>query len=372
MGNFMLLLRLALSAAFAVALFGSLLPPAAAEKPKSVWPDPSDATLPPDFKVQGEYVGSIEGGEKLGCQVIALGDGTFQAVVLPGGLPGDGWDGKNKILLDGKLEGDRATFKPASGEREYQAYPPGPFSATTENPPPGQKDYTATISGETLAVTTDDGQEFELKKVVRKSPTLGEKAPEGAVVLFDGSTDQGWEATERSGSFEGFLVDDAGGKVLYQGSVSKTTFRDARLHVEFRTPFAPRARGQQRANSGLYLQNRYEVQIVDSFGLEGRYDECGAVYGVQAPSVNMCLPPLSWQTYDIDFSAARYDADGRKTADARVTVVHNGVLVVDDVEIKEPTTQAALKEDDTPGPLYLQGTWGEHVHFRNVWLVEKK
>jgi hypothetical protein len=351
---------------------GNLHPAAAQEKAKAIWSDVNDTTLPPDFKVQGEYAGSIKGGEKLGCQVIALGNGIFQAVILPGGLPGDGWDGKNKILMDGKLEGDQAAFKPASGKREYQAYPPATFSATTENPPPGQKDYTATISGETLAGTTDDGKEFELKKVIRKSSTLGAKAPEGAIVLFDGSTDEGWEATPRSGSFKAFLVDDAEGKVLYQGSVSKKSFRDAKLHVEFRAPLAPQARSQQRCNSGLYLQNRYEVQIVDSFGLEGRYDECGAVYGVQAPSVNMCLPPLSWQTYDIDFRAARYDADGKKTANARVSVVHNGVLIVNDIEIKEPTTQAAIKEDDTPGPLNLQGTWGEHVHFRNIWLVENK
>lgn len=86
---------------------------------------------------------------------------------------------------------------------------------------------------------TEDGKDFELKKVVRKSPTLGAKAPRGAVVLFDGSNAEGWEATSRAGGFKGFLVDDKEGKVLYQGSVSKKTFRDVRLHVEFRHPYAP-------------------------------------------------------------------------------------------------------------------------------------
>src|SRR5689334_17670387 len=81
---------------------------------KGVWTDDKDASLPPDFKLQGEYA-----GEKLGCQVIALGGGTFQAVVLPGGLPGDGWDGKSRILMDGKLEGDKAIFKPAEGKKKY-------------------------------------------------------------------------------------------------------------------------------------------------------------------------------------------------------------------------------------------------------------
>src|SRR5439155_24901199 len=89
------------------------------KKAKEVWTDPADPTLPADFKIQGEYVGSAQGDEKLGCQIIALGKGSFQAVITPGGLPGAGWDGKNKILLDGQLDGDGASFKPASGKRNY-------------------------------------------------------------------------------------------------------------------------------------------------------------------------------------------------------------------------------------------------------------
>jgi hypothetical protein len=84
----------------------------------------------------------------------------------------------------------------------------------------------------------------------------------------------------------------------------------------------------------------------------------------------MCLPPLAWQTFDVEFRAARF-ADGKKTTNARMTVLHNGIKVLDDVEIKEPTTQAGLKDEEGPGPLYLQGTWGQHVHFRNIWLEEK-
>src|SRR5271166_3591838 len=98
------------------------------EKTKEVWTDPNDPTLPPDFKIQGEYVGAIDGGDKLGCQVIALGKGTFQAVILPGGLPGAGWDGKNKILLEGKLDGDTAVFIPTTGKRKYMAGSPKEFS----------------------------------------------------------------------------------------------------------------------------------------------------------------------------------------------------------------------------------------------------
>src|SRR5215471_18094295 len=100
----------------------------AAEKNKSVWTDPDDSTLPPDFKIQGEYVGTgsgeAPGAGKLGCQVIALGKGAFQAVVYPGGLPGAGWDGKNKVLLDGKVEDSKATFTPAKGKRSYKTQKP--------------------------------------------------------------------------------------------------------------------------------------------------------------------------------------------------------------------------------------------------------
>src|SRR5262245_58914775 len=85
---------------------------------KGVWTSASDPTLPPDFKIQGEYVGEMKDGGKVGCQVIALGKGVFQAVILPGGMPGEGWDGKNKILLDGKLDGDRAVFQPATGKKK--------------------------------------------------------------------------------------------------------------------------------------------------------------------------------------------------------------------------------------------------------------
>ena len=108
------------------------------KKEKGVWADPADSTLPPDFKVQGEY-----SCDTLGCQVIALGGGYFQAVVYPGGLPGAGWDNKNKSLMDGKLDGDKTAFKPATGKRKYKGQKPEEFSATANFPPTGQKEYTA-------------------------------------------------------------------------------------------------------------------------------------------------------------------------------------------------------------------------------------
>ena len=153
--------------------------------------------------------------------------------------------------------------------------------------------------------------------------------------------------------------------------VTKDRFKDFNLHIEFRTPFMPEARGQGRGNSGVYLQGRYEIQVLDSYGLEGRDNECGGIYQVGAPMVNMCLPPLQWQTYDITFQAPRFDASGNKTEDAVVTVVHNGVTIHDRRRLPGPTGGAMDGNESEPGGIYLQDH-GNPVRFRNIWLVETK
>src|SRR5205823_3099151 len=131
----------------------------------------------------------------------------------------------------------------------------------------------------------------------------------------------------------------------------------------------PAARGQTRGNSGVYLQDRYEIQILDSFGLDGKANECGAVYTRTAPAVNMCFPPLSWQTYDIDFRAARFDRDGKKTGNAVVTVRHNSITVQDHVDIAGPTGHGKPETPD-PGPISLQNH-GNPVAFRNIWILPR-
>lgn len=336
---------------------------AAQKNPAGVWTDPNDPKIPPDFKIQGEYVGEIKGGEKIGCQVIALGKEAFQAVVLPGGLPGEGWDGKNKILMDGKLDGAKAEFKPSAGKKQYLAKPVDVFSATSKFPPVGQKDYTATVSGDTMSGKTEDGKAFELKKVVRKSTTMGAKPPEGALVLFDGKNTDEWNRG-RLDKENGILNTD-GNDIL-----SKKKFSNYTLHVEFMLAYRPDERGQGRGNSGVYQVDLYEIQVLDSFGLDGKNNECGGFYTKADPKVNMCLPPLVWQTYDVEFTNAVAE-DGKKTKNARGTVKHNGVLIHDNVEVNGPTGGGRNEPEGTPGPIKLQGH-GNPTQYRNIWIVEKK
>ncbi len=308
----------------AMALFS--LPPAAVAEPRDVFTDPAKAG--PDFLVQGEYEGKA-GSAKLGAQVVALGDGQFDVYFLAGGLPGAGWDQKGRVKASGKTEGE-ATKVEGGG-------------------------WSAVIAGGTCTGKTADGAAVALKKVERKSPTLGQEPPPGAVVLFDGTSAEAWQ--------NGRLVE---GNLLGWGVTSKRTFGDMKLHLEFRLSFMPKARGQGRSNSGCYLMGRHEVQLLDSFGLTGEQNECGGIYSIEKPSVNMCLPPLSWQTYDIEYRLAKGDQP------ARMTVFHNGVKVHENTDLKHNTTAAPNNTPpDTPGPIHLQDH-GNPVVFRNIWVQEVK
>jgi hypothetical protein len=148
---------------------------------------------------------------------------------------------------------------------------------------------------------------------------------------------------------------------------SSATFQDFRLHVEFRVPVhPPQDGGQARGNSGVYLQDRYEIQVLDSHGRPANDDDCGAIYGKKAPRTNACRPAGRWQSYDVEFKAARFEG-GRKAANARATVWQNGIRIHDDVEIDGPTGGGA-PETPEPGPVRLQDH-GNLVAYRNLWAV---
>jgi len=316
-----------------IALIISLIPVFAAEK--------GDALLSPkaagkDFVIQGEYTGENAEGEKVGLNIIALGDGKFRGVGFMGGLPGDGWDQGEKLPFTIKSDGNKMIFTD-----------------------PDTNEYEVKIKEGKLMAWRDGNKSHDLKKVIRKSPTMGSKPPKGAVVLFDGTSVDKFKNAK--------LSED---KLLIPRADSIQRFGSHKLHIEFFLPFKPKARGQGRGNSGCYLQGRYEVQVLDSFGLEGRNNECGGIYSIKAPDLNMCYPPLSWQTYDIEFTAAKFK-DGKKMEDARMTVLHNGVKIHDNVKLPKRTTASPLPEGPEPGYLHLQDH-GNPVRYRNIWVVEKK
>lgn len=328
------------------------------KKTKEVWTDVKDSTLPADFHLQGEYA-----AKDLGAQVIALGGGHLQAVVYPGGLPGAGWDGKNRSLMQGAVAGGKATFEPAAGKRKYIAQKPEEFSATAKFPPAGHEDFTATLADGVLTLRGKAGS-MTLKRIVREGPSMGMTPPPGAVVLFDGKDTGEWNRG-RLDKAQGILNTD-GGDIL-----TKKKFNNYTMHVEFMLPYRPDARGQGRGNSGFYQVQHYEVQILDSFGLEGKDNECGGIYTKVTPRLNMCLPPLQWQTYDVDFTNAVRDDSGKKVKNARVTVRLNGVVIHDNAEIAGPTGGHRMDPEGPPGPILLQGH-GNPLQFRNIWIVEKK
>jgi len=148
--------------------------------------------------------------------------------------------------------------------------------------------------------------------------------------------------------------------------LTKQHFGDAQIHVEFWLPLMADQKGQYRANSGVYIQGCYEIQVLDSYGLKTADTGCGGIYDTAIPLVNACRPPKQWQTYDIFFRAPRFDDKGKKTANARVTVLQNGVMIHDDVELIDGTAGAACGESST-GPLMLQDH-ANPVRYRNIWI----
>jgi hypothetical protein len=294
------------------------------------------ASLDRDFRIQGEYLYKDQDNtaDNKGLAVIAEGLGKFRVVVYGGGLPGDGWFmSKGRTVHSAELTN---------------------FGELTVRDNTGSP----VIYKITQNVLVDPNAR-SFTKVERKSPTLGQKAPVGAIVLFDDGKASDWFTKADVNEKSQTLWSEAQTKPFEQ--------RPYTLHVEFMTSFMPFARGQGRSNSGVYINQSYECQILDSFGLDGKNNECGGFYQISEPKVNMCYPPLQWQTYDIDYTPATYDADGKRLTKTKISVKHNGVEIQKDVEFDKETFVAPKKEGPEPGGLYLQGH-GNRVQYRNIWL----
>ncbi|MCW5981732.1 MAG: DUF1080 domain-containing protein [Bryobacteraceae bacterium] len=196
--------------------------------------------------------------------------------------------------------------------------------------------------------------------------------PSDAIALFDGKDLAAW--TRKDGSPAGCEV--SGGAMICKtgaGDIfSREKFRDAQIHVEFATPAMPDQKGQLRGNSGIYLQGRYEVQVLDSYNNPTyAMGVVGALYGIAAPMVNASRPPEQWQTFDIVFRAPRCSGE-QMTHPGTVTALLNGVLVQDHVSLRH--RGKGCPEAGEPGPLMLQDHSGfpnapfTVMKFRNIWL----
>ena len=231
-----------------------------------------------------------------------------------------------------------------------------------------------------IKVHETDPKKQPQPKVVEPKPYDAEaaKAPEGAIVLFDGTeeTFKNWTATNGSPT-KWKLIDGALESVKKAGYIqTKQKFGSCQLHIEFATPKVPKGNGQGRGNSGVFLMGQYEVQVLDSYQNQTYPDgQCGALYGRAKPLVNASRGPGEWQTFDITFHRPIFNEKGEVTRKAKFHVVHNGVVIHDKLELsggtgwRGPHSISEYKKHADEGPLQLQDH-GNPVRFRNIWIKE--
>ena len=297
----------------------------------------------------GEYKGAYHPDAmntmKASAKVIAEGDDVYYRIVIKAVPNEENQDGAD-IELHGSRDGSAVYIGEWAGGYRWEGK----------------------IEKGRLSVRSAYGQHVELEKFVRKSPTEGLKPPQGAIVLLpfkqgtkpdmSAWTNAEWKAL-RSGAMQ----------VNKGGNSSKERFGNIRrFHLEFRLPLEPNNRGQGRANSGVYFAGAFEVQVLDSFGLTHTSGDCAGLYNRARASVNACLPPETWQTYDVEFTAPKLNADGSVRESARITVIHNGIKVHDNIELKYSGDRWKGKKEAT-GPIHLQDH-GHPIQYRNIWLVK--
>jgi hypothetical protein len=221
------------------------------------------------------------------------------------------------------------------------------------------------VGAAVLADEWKSGIQWAEPKVIQPGANGG--PPSDAMVLFDGHDMSKWVGGED------WVVKDGVAESHKHDIVSKDKFGDMQLHLEFATPSEVKGDGQGRGNSGVYLANRYEVQILDSYDNKTYFDgQCGSVYKQTPPMVNACRKPGEWQTYDILFTMPRFHADGLVERPGYVTVIQNGVCVLNHFEIQGSTAwdkPPIYEKHADRMPILLQNH-GNPVRFRNIWVRE--
>lgn len=331
------------------------------------------AADPPD-KVQGAWLGEWKGkggmGGKNVAEICGLGNGEYQATFTA-------YDSgeQDKGVFTFSIRGASVSDEKVVFSQEINLGPLGAFSLQAD------------VEQSRLVGKYSNGNRYqgtmELKRIERKHESIGAKPLPGAIVLFDGKSLDKWATMGGESSdwkvADGAIVAPSADVSAVKSTghlASKATFNSAQIHIEFRVPYLPEKRGQERGQGGLYLQGRYELQIVDSFGFprtknsSGEYtddDALGAIYRRRAPKEMAALPPGEWQAFDITFQAAKLDAAGNVTQPAEATVFLNGTQIHEQVALSEPTEDAPVRDAGKAG-LVLQNA-GQPVEYRNIWYV---
>ncbi len=324
---------------FAIASIGCCVPCFASSPAMGIW--------------EGNWYVETGTQGKLSAQVVDEGKGSFRAIIKAELGGNDTTQG----TMQGKAKDGRVEFK---GTIDAGAEYGGVYECWGAIV--GEK-FTGQFSG------SEDRGKFEMKKVVKKSPTLGARPPDGAIVLFDGKDLSKW--ITKDGKPNPWKLVDGDMEIAPSTAdiMTKDEFADFKLHLEFCIPLMEEARGQGRGNSGVFLPgNCEEVQILDSFGEKLDNGSCGAIYAQKPPDVNACLPPGEWQTYDITCLAPRFGEKGNMIQKTILTVEHNGVLIHDRFPAKR---QTARRHGDDFRRILLQDH-GNLVLFRNLWLLPLK